>query len=146
MRDWIFPGSPPRLLLLSLGVTLMGGGCKLEDIDAFEDDDSADSLTEGSLSAFPETLDFGGVTVGESVLGLVVLTETAGGVVDATFSLTGDPAFALTGNLAQTHFVPGGELEMEVQFTPAASGAVTASLTIDGGPSPLTLSFMGEGE
>jgi hypothetical protein len=97
--------------------------------------------------AAPATLDFGTVAVGDTVRRSIAIHNASGFAVVASALVTSDPQFQVE-SPADSMVPPGGDLTVELAFTPTAAAAITAELAIsfDAAPEPqLTVMLTGTG-
>lgn len=86
----------------------------------------------GGLVVSPGTLSFGSVTVGQSTVSSVKLTNTGTTAIHILqLSLAGQ-SFNLAGGATLPITIPGGgSTTVQVQFAPASAGAITGQLTVN---------------
>jgi hypothetical protein len=95
----------------------------------------------------PATLEFGTVAVGDTARRSIAIHNASGFAVAASTLVTSDPQFQVV-SPADSMVPAGGDLAIEVAFTPAAAAEITAELAIsfDAAPAPqLTVVLTGTG-
>jgi len=100
----------------------------------------------GQLSVAPATLDVGNVVVGTSGTASGSLTAT-GANVTVTAATTDNSVFTVGGLSLPVTIIAGQSVPFTITFSPAVSGAATATLTIisNGQPSTITEALTGTG-
>ena len=100
----------------------------------------------GQLSVAPDTLDVGNVVVGTSGTASGSLTAT-GANVTVTAATTDNSVFTVGGLSLPVTIIAGQSVPFTITFSPAVSGAATATLTItsNGQPSTITEALTGTG-
>ncbi|HEY3452603.1 MAG TPA: choice-of-anchor D domain-containing protein [Myxococcales bacterium] len=111
----------------------------------------------GVLGVEETTLEFGDVCPKPDATGVMTLTSTRSVHVSNIgnallylnkFAIDDQEQFAFDASLVPTSLEPGEGFEVPVTFTPSASGAVSATLTVEGdesGVPPRTVSLLGSG-
>jgi Abnormal spindle-like microcephaly-assoc'd, ASPM-SPD-2-Hydin len=85
----------------------------------------------GTFGASPSTIVFGNVTVGKTSNGTVTFKSGDSGPVQITQLSVSGQGFALSGQAALPITVPaGGTFDLDVQFSPVATGAATGQITV----------------
>lgn len=104
--------------------------------------------TPGQLSSSTSTLAFGNVNISANSTQSATLTNSGGSAVSITNVTISGAGFTETGASTGTILNPGASLTMNVTFAPAASGAVTGTVTISSSASnsPLVISLSGTGQ
>jgi Abnormal spindle-like microcephaly-assoc'd, ASPM-SPD-2-Hydin len=87
----------------------------------------------GTLAASPTAVAFGNVTVGQAANSTITLRAGSSGSVQITaFGVSGQ-GFALSGQAAlPITIAAGGTYDLDVQFSPVATGAVAGQITVTG--------------
>jgi len=100
----------------------------------------------GQLSVAPATLDVGNVVVGTSGTASGSLTAT-GANVTVTAATTDNSVFTIGGLSLPVIIVAGQSIPFTITFSPAVTGAASATLTVtsDGQPSTITEALTGTG-
>ena len=107
-------------------------------------------LGEADVVATPDSVNFGGVEVGQSALTSVTLTNNGVVGVEITgLNLSGDVAFALSNppGLPAALAAAGGNVSIDLQFSPTSAGSQDGTLTVEhtGSNSPVIVSLSGTG-
>jgi HYDIN/CFA65/VesB-like, Ig-like domain len=101
----------------------------------------------GQLAVNPSSLAFGNVAVGSnSVLGIAFTNTSTSNVTFSNVSVAG-PGFNANGLPAGLILAPGMSANINVTFSPSATGSVTGSVTVssDAANSPTTIPVSGSG-
>jgi hypothetical protein len=104
--------------------------------------------TTGTFSLSATAIDFGTQTVGTSgVPSSIILTNSGTVATQATVAVSGPDAgdFNQSNNCA-TPIAPQGTCTITITFTPSATGARSATLTVTGGGRPLSAALTGTGD
>jgi len=129
MRSLLRPA--PLLFLLSVGCGL--GPLTLKDSGPTGAETDGDAVIIGDLRIEPGELTFGEVALNETSVKAVVLKNTGDeGVVVRRAQLDGDAAFTIESTTAlPLELQGGGEVIVEVGFTPTEASQVFAALALD---------------
>jgi putative cofactor-binding repeat protein len=105
------------------------------------------NLTPGQLTPNPTSLNFGSVTIGTSITASVTLTNTSSDYVTISNVSVSGPGFSVSGVPPRIILAPGEVVNLNVAFTPEATGAVPGSVTVssDAAGSPIVIPLSGLG-
>jgi len=142
-RKYLYP-RPLALLMLSLASTLT---CvSLSGCAAYT---TANIQSAGSriLSPSPTSVSFGNVSVGNSSLLAVTLSNNGNSNVTISGVNTAGAGYGASGVSANTTLAPGQTATLNVVFAPTAAGSVSGSVSVasNAGNSPATISLSGSG-
>jgi len=108
-----------------------------------------EGLAAAALAITPASFDFGGVVVGETDTATFTLSNSGDPVSSLTLSSIAfiGAEFSVTGGTctATTTLGGGGDCTVEVQFAPAAEGAVSGSLDVASDAGDVSATLAGEG-
>ena len=129
------------VLLLVAGLTFLSG---CQGVSAKGSD--TPGQPSGTLSVTPGTLGIGSVTLGSSGTANGTLTA-AGANVTVTAATTNNSVFTIGGLSLPVTKSSGQSVPFTITFSPAVTGAASATLTVtsDGQPSTITESLTGTG-
>lgn len=101
----------------------------------------------GQLVANPTSLSFGTASTGSSTSQNITLTNTGTAAIQITSITAAGSGFSVSGITPPTTLDPSGTATLSVKFAPAATGAVTGSITVasNASGSPLTIALTGTG-
>ena len=121
------------VLLLLLGTML---GCSALNASQPSTESASGSKTtgvgSGQISATPKNVAFGNVQLGKTQTQSVSLSNSGKGVVTITHASISEPEFVLTGLKVPFTLKAGQKVSIGVNFTPAAGGSETATLSLSG--------------
>ena len=103
--------------------------------------------SKGTLAANSASLSFGNVLTGSSSAQTLTLTNTSTGKITIAQAIVTGAGFSVVGGMASVTIASGQNQSFQVQFAPAASGAVTGAIAISSNASDpaLTIALSGTG-
>ena len=122
------------VVLLLLLVTMLG--CSALNASQPSTESATGSKTtgvgSGQITATPKNVAFGNVQLGKTQTQSVSLSNSGKGVVTITHASISEPEFALSGLKLPFTLKAGQEMNIGVNFTPAAGGSQTATILLSG--------------
>ena len=122
------------VVLLLLLVTMLG--CSALNASQPSTESATGSKTtgvgSGQISATPKNVAFGNVQLGKTQTQSVSLSNSGKGVVTITHASISEPEFVLTGLKVPFTLKAGQKMNIGVNFTPAAGGSQTATISLSG--------------